>query len=128
MDHIDGDLAQIVQNRDQPGRMLTRMMPVQPQFSGGVNYSIIPASVKAAEAWGIPQGQIVPVYQAFGGRGYAAWTLPTASQEQQILATWGEVVPQPAFDYAYSWGTQADDSALVNTPALQSVFAAHNSA
>jgi hypothetical protein len=54
--------------------------------------------------------------------------LPTASQEQQILATWGAVVPQPAFDFAYSWGIQENDSALVNTPSLQSVLAAHNAA
>src|SRR5205085_2691189 len=56
----------------------------------------------------------------------SSWTLPTASQEQQILATWGSVVPQPAFDYAYSWGVQNSDAALEDTPALQSVFASHN--
>src|SRR5207253_3026636 len=70
--------------------------------------------------------QIVPVYQAFGGGGYSAWILPTATQEQQILSTWGALVPNPAFDYAYSWGVQSSDTALENTPSLQSVFAAHN--
>ncbi len=100
--------------------------PVRPQFSNGVNYSVIPDAVSAAESAGIPASQIVPVYQAFGGGGYTSYTLPTASQAQQILSTWGSVVPNPAFDYAYSWGTQSGDSALVNTPALQQVFAAHN--
>jgi hypothetical protein len=78
--------------------------PIRPQFSGGADYDVIPAYVSAAERSGIPLSRIVPVYQAFGGGGYASWTLPTASQEQQILAAWGAVVPQPAFDFAYSWG------------------------
>jgi hypothetical protein len=102
--------------------------PAQPLFSGGVNYDIIPAAVTAAEAAGIPLSQVVPVYQAFGGGDFSSWTLPTADQEQQVLATWAAVVPQPAFDYAYSWETQDGDSALVNTLALQSVLAAHNAA
>jgi hypothetical protein len=101
--------------------------PIRPQFSGGADYSVIGAGVKAAEAAGIPQAQIVPVYQAFGGGGYSSWTAPSAAQEQQILSTWGSLVPSPAFDYAYSWGTQDGDTALANDPALQQVFAAHNS-
>jgi PKD repeat protein len=99
--------------------------PVQTQF-GGANYNIITAAVAAAEAWGITQSQIIPVYQAFGGGGYSSWILPTASQAQQILATWASVVPNPAFDYTYSWGIQNNDSALVNSPDLLSVYAAHN--
>jgi hypothetical protein len=99
--------------------------PVQTQF-GGANYSIIGAAVSAAEAWGITQSQIVPVFQTFGGGGYSNWILPTASQEQQILSTWAGLIPNPAFDYAYSWGIQNSDSALVNSPDLQSVLAAHN--
>jgi hypothetical protein len=70
----------------------------------------------------------VPVYQAFGGGGYSDWILPTPAQEQQILSTWGSVVPAPAFDYAYSWGVQVGDTALSDDPALQAVFAAHNGA
>src|SRR5262249_49566116 len=101
--------------------------PVQPQYNGA-NYSIIATAVQAAEASGIPLSQIVPEYQAFGGGGYSNWILPTASQAQQMLAIWGSLVPQPAFDYAYSWGIQQNDSALVNSPSLQSVFAAHNAA
>jgi hypothetical protein len=100
--------------------------PVRPQFTGGVDYSVIPDAVSAAEAAGISLNQIVPVYQAFGGGGYSSWTMPTASQEQQILSTWASVVPTPVFDYAYSWGVQDGDSALGGSPALQQVFAAHN--
>src|SRR5207302_1280635 len=99
--------------------------PVQKQFNGA-NYNIIAATVTAAEAWGIKLSQIVPVYQAFGDG--TTWVMPTASQEQQILATWAPLVPQPAFDYAYSWGVQNNDTALVGSSSLQAVFAAHNAA
>jgi hypothetical protein len=88
--------------------------------------NIIPLAVQAAESIGIPQKDLVPVYQAFGGGGYASWILPTAAQEQAILSEWGSVLPNPAFDYAYSWRTQQGDAALGQDPALQQVFAAHN--
>src|SRR5205085_12190508 len=97
-----------------------------PVKASGVDYGIIPTAVSAAEAQGISLTQIVPVYQAFGGGGYSIWTLPTAAQEQQILATWASVVPNPPFDYAYSWGSQAGDSSLSGSADLQQVFAAHN--
>ncbi len=100
--------------------------PVRPQFSGGMDLSVIDKGVAAAEAVGWSQSQIVPVYQAFGGGGYSSWTLPTASQEQQILAEWGKLTPNPRFDYAYSWGSQDGDTALSGSSASQQVFAAHN--
>jgi len=98
---------------------------------GGCDYSGITSAVAAAQAAGIPPGSIVPVYQAFGGGGYSddgggQYTLPTVSQEEQILAVWGALVPNPVFDYAYSWGTQNSDQALEDSPALQAVFSAHN--
>jgi hypothetical protein len=100
--------------------------PVRPQFTGGVNYSVIPDAVSAAEAAGITLSQIVPVYQAFGGGQYTSYTMPTASQEQQLLSTWGSIVPSPAFDYTYSWGAQQGDMSLSGSTALQQVFAVHN--
>jgi hypothetical protein len=39
----------------------------------------------------------VPVYQAFGG-GYASYILPTASEEQTLLSTWGSPTPIPTPD------------------------------
>jgi hypothetical protein len=100
--------------------------PVRPQFTGGVDYAVIGAGVKAAEAEGIPASSIVPVYQAFGGGGYSSWTLPTPAQEQMILSAWGSIVPNPVFDYAYSWGVQDADQALSSTPDLQPIFLQHN--
>jgi hypothetical protein len=96
------------------------------------SYGWIPAAVSAAEAAGIPLADVVPVYQAFG---YGNWVddgggrymLPSATQELQLLATWGSAVPSPAFDYAYSWGSQNGDTPLSATPSLQAVFLAHNS-
>lgn len=101
--------------------------PVQPQFTGGIDLSIIPDAVNAAVTQGIPLSQIVPVYQAFGGSGSSTWTLPTAAQEQAILATWGAVVPNPAFDYAYAWaGVPSGDTAISDNRSLQAVFLTHN--
>jgi hypothetical protein len=100
--------------------------PVRPQFTGGVDYSVISAGVNAAEAAGIPANRIVPVYQAFGGGGFTSYTLPTPAQEQQILSTWASLVPNAAFDYAYSWGVQDGDQALSTTLGLQPIFLQHN--
>jgi hypothetical protein len=100
--------------------------PVNVNVPNNLDYGIIPLAVSTAEADGVPQSDIVPVYQAFGGGGYSDWILPTPVQEQQILSTWGSAVPTPAFDYAYSWGIQVGDTALSDDPGLQQVFAAHN--
>src|SRR6202046_1494713 len=100
--------------------------PVNTNVPGNYDLNTIPLAVQAAESIGIPQKDLVPVYQAFGGGGYASWILPTAAQEQAILSEWGSVTPNPAFDYAYSWGSQDGDTALSQDTALQQVFAAHN--
>jgi hypothetical protein len=100
--------------------------PVQTNVPNNYDLNIIPLAVQAAEAIGIPQKDLVPVYQAFGGGSYSTYILPTAAQEQAILSEWGSVLPNPAFDYTYSWGAQVGDTALSNDSALQQVFAAHN--
>lgn len=94
-------------------------------------YAEIAEYVKMAEANGWPRSEIVPVYQTFGGGNYSDddnghWVLPTVTQEHQMLADWAAVVPDPKFDYAYSWGSQNGDTALNQSPALQAVFAAKN--
>ncbi|MGO9961406.1 MAG: hypothetical protein ACLP50_36435 [Solirubrobacteraceae bacterium] len=99
--------------------------PCRKEFKG-CNYAVISDGVAAAEAEGYPERQLIPVYQAFGGGGYKSWTLPTAAQEEEILATWGVLVPAPAFDYAYAWGRQDKDKSLERSKPLQAVFAAHN--
>jgi hypothetical protein len=97
------------------------------------DFDMIDRYVAAAEASGISRGRMVPVYQAFGGGdwsdgGGGRYTLPTAAQEQQILARWGALVPVATFDFAYSWGSQHGDAALDSSLELQTVFASHNRA
>jgi hypothetical protein len=99
----------------------------------GCDFEMIDRFVTAAESWGVPRSRMVPVYQAVGGGGWVddsggQYTVPTVSQERQILARWKTLIPRPVFDYAYSWGSQKDDVALENSPDLQKLFSAHNSA
>jgi hypothetical protein len=97
------------------------------------DYEMIDRYVAAAEAWGIPRSNMVPVFQAFGGGNWSddgggKYVMPTEKQMQQILERWETVVPAPVFDFAYSWGSQKADDALENSPDLQAVFARHNNA
>ncbi|XUJ33387.1 hypothetical protein ACQ5SK_37155 [Bradyrhizobium japonicum] len=96
-----------------------------------VDLSTIDKYVAAAEQAGIPLNSIVPVYQTFGGGDWITengthHVLPTAQQEQAMIDHWAELVPNPAFDYAYAWGSQEGDTALEDSPELQQVFLAHN--
>ncbi len=106
--------------------------PCRVELNNTCDYSYITKAVSAAQASGVPLAAIVPVYQAFGGGawvddGGGAYLMPNATQEQQILDTWKSVVPNPVFDYAYSWGSQNGDTSLSGSIALQQVFANHNS-
>lgn len=97
----------------------------------GCDYTYITKAVSAAQTWGIPTANIVPVYQTFGGGTWSvddggSYMMPTATQLQTILNTWGSVVPNPVFDQAYSWGVQNGDTALFQSPELQTVMQAHN--
>lgn len=99
----------------------------------GCDFGMIARFVTAAEAAGIPAAAIVPVYQSFGGGswvddGYGRYQLPTATEEREILARWHALVPSPAFDYVYSWGSQRSDNALQESPELQTVFRHQNAA
>ena len=99
--------------------------PVRPELPNGFDLAVIRDAVQAAEKAGWQHSQIVPIYQAFGQGGTVpadGYDLPTAAQEQQILQTWATVTPNPVFDFAYSWGIQDGDNALVSTPSLQAVF------
>ena len=96
-----------------------------------IDYNMIDKAVAAAEASGIPAADIVPVFQTFGGGNWiddsgGHYVMPTAAQEQQMLAHWAALTPNPAFDYAYAWGSQNGDQSLESSQALQSVFLQHN--
>jgi hypothetical protein len=105
--------------------------PCRTELGNSCNYSWIGLAVNAAQAEGIPIADIVPVYQAFGGGtetddGGGSYSLPTAAEAAEILSTWGSYVPTPAFDYAYSWGSQNQDVGMSSSTPMQQLFLAHN--
>ncbi len=98
---------------------------------GGCDYDIIDRYVGAASDAGIPAGQIVPIYQAFGSGDWLTDTggryiMPDDKQETAILARWRQRLPVPEMDMAYSWGSQSSDSTLGQSDRLQAVFAGYN--
>ncbi|HEX2772450.1 MAG TPA: hypothetical protein VHN18_08490 [Micromonosporaceae bacterium] len=103
----------------------------------GCLLSKVDDTVRRAAAAGIPRRAMVPVFQAFGqscSSGSNYYRLPNAAEARALLARWAAAVPQPAFDYTYTWGRQgsscpslADADGEGGYPDLQSVFAAHNS-
>lgn len=98
----------------------------------GCDPGMIDSYVRAAVSAGIPTSDIVPVYQSFGGGswvddGGGHYVLPTAEEARMIICDWASLIPQPVFDYTYSWGSQRGDQALgTSPPELKAVFSAHN--
>jgi hypothetical protein len=98
----------------------------------GCDPTMIASYVAAAERFGIPKSSIIPVYQAFGGGtwiddGDGSYQLPTAAQMKSILAQWAKLIPNPVFDFVYSWGSQRADAGLAGAPPdVLAVLAAHN--
>ncbi|MER9599467.1 calcium-binding protein [Mesorhizobium sp. M0244] len=96
-----------------------------------VDYDMIDRAVAAAVKSGIPINNIVPVFQAFGGGNWETsdggrQVMPTAEQMQTMMDHWAKLVPSPAFDYTYKWGTQNGDTALESSSELQAFFREHN--
>jgi hypothetical protein len=108
------------------GLDLIGLDPYPVTSAGPPDYREIAGYVAAAQAAGWPVSRIVPVYQVFGHSSEGDWMLPTTDQERVMLADWAAVTPAPAFDYAYSWGSQSGDTGLARSPALQAIFAAKN--
>jgi hypothetical protein len=105
--------------------------PYPVRSNGTLDFDVIDKHVAAALDAGISLDQIVPVYQTFGGGGWATdtggqYAMPTVAQAQEIFAHWDALVPNPAFDYAYSWGSQNGDVALESSQGLQDLFLQHN--
>jgi hypothetical protein len=64
----------------------------------------IDAQVNAAINAGIQRSVIVPTFQLFGRA--TSWRSPSTTELKTILARWSANVPNPPFDYSYSWGCQ----------------------
>jgi hypothetical protein len=103
------------------------------------NGGLILQRVQAAIANGIPLSAIVPVFQAFGQEGRldgksSYYRTPTTTEFQGMLDLWKSLVPNPSFDFVYTWGIQCTESrcpapqSLKNHSELQLLIKQHNSA
>ncbi|CCV10198.1 calcium-binding protein [Mesorhizobium sp. STM 4661] len=102
-----------------------------PVRTTAVDFNYIDRAVAAALEAGIPKSAIIPVYQTFGGGGWAtntggSYVMPTTSQMQTMMDHWERLVPNPAFDMAYKWASQNGETSLGNTSSMQSFFLQHN--
>ena len=99
--------------------------------------SKISQRVELATANGIPLPAIVPVFEAFGQEGRLDgksiyYRTPTTTEFQDMLNLWESLVPNPVFDFAYTWGIQCTAStcpapqSLKNHPELQLLIKQHN--
>jgi hypothetical protein len=99
--------------------------------------SKISQRVQSAIANGIPVSAIVPVFEAFGQEGRLDgksiyYRTPTTTEFQDMLDLWKSLVPNPVFDFAYTWGIQCTQStcpasqSLKNHPELQLLIKQHN--
>jgi hypothetical protein len=100
--------------------------------TGECDFTMIDRYVDAAVAAAIPLDRIVPTYQTFGGGNWiddqgGHYEVPSRGHEIELISHWANLVPNPVFDYAYSWGAQQSDVALENSPPLRAVLAEHNS-
>ena len=98
---------------------------------------VISQRVQLAIANGIPQSAIVPVFEAFGQEGRQDgksifYRTPTTKEFQDMLDLWNSLIPNPVFDFTYTWGIQCTNStcpapqALKNHPELQDLIKKHN--
>ena len=127
----------------QPRKTHVDLVGVDPypcHYAGGrtavpCDYGLIRDRVAAARSHGIPQSAIVPVFQDFGQQGRVGGSLyyrmPGPNELRTILATWRDLIPSPALDAAYTFGTQCSTTcpapqALQNHPEIQAVVRAYN--
>jgi hypothetical protein len=88
---------------------------------------LITEAVEGSVANGIPRSVLVPVFQAFGRGADSAPDqprMPTPAQMEQIFARWDSLLPNPVFDYTYSWAIQPEwmETALSTDPRMQTVY------
>ncbi|RJL32196.1 hypothetical protein [Bailinhaonella thermotolerans] len=73
------------------------------------DFGLIEREFKKAEAAGIPRAVMVPKYQTFGQDctgGENGYRLPSERDMITMLLIWHRLLPNPAFEMAYSWGNQ----------------------
>lgn len=72
----------------------------------------IDRAVASITANGWPLRRVVPVYQAFGNYPGGNWVCPTVAQFNAMMAEWGSLLPNPVFEFIYSWAVQSGDNAM----------------
>jgi hypothetical protein len=99
--------------------------------------SAITSKVQLAISKGIPASSIVPTFQTFGQAGRIDgktiyYRMPTTTEMTDMFTAWHSLVPNPAFDYAYSFGVQCTSTscpasqAVINHPEIQTLVQQHN--
>jgi hypothetical protein len=99
--------------------------------------SSITTKVNLAISKGIPVSAIVPTFQTFGQAGRSDgktvyYRLPTTTELTDMINAWHDLVPNPVFDYAYSFGVQCSASscpapqAIANRTEIQAIVQQHN--
>lgn len=94
----------------------------------------IDLEVQRAIEGGISLDAIVPVFQVFGQRCAANkskyYLQPTAAELKAMLAEWHALVPNPEFDYTYTWRSSGPACPALDradgSSSLQSVMQGHN--
>ena len=90
----------------------------------------IDLEVQRAIDGGIPADHIVPVFQVFGqacSAKAAYYALPSAAALRDMFTQWRDSVPDPAFDFAYTWRSEGPACpSLDRAKSLQAVVRAHN--
>jgi hypothetical protein len=75
----------------------------------GCGFDRIGTTVGLAETKGIPRAALVPVIQVFGQTCNTEqshyYKLPSQDELRQALARWDAEVPDPVFDFAYTWAS-----------------------
>ncbi len=103
----------------------------------GCHFEKIDSAVQDATAKGVPAAAMVPVIQVFGQYCNTEQThyyiLPTVAQMHEMLARWDALVPNPTFDFSYTWRSKgpacpALDKAngTAGYADLQSIMREHN--
>lgn len=111
--------------------------PFPCRVSGGCSADKVDLEVARAVRGGIPVESIVPVFQVFGqdcaAKQTKFYSQPSPSELAAMLNHWAALVPNPAFDFAYTWRSEgpacpALDRATGHNgyPNLQAVIKQHN--
>ncbi len=110
--------------------------PFPCRIGNGCSPDKIDLEVSRAISGGIPADQIVPVFQVFGQecahKKAKYYAQPTADELQTMINHWSALIPDPDFDFTYTWRSEGpacpglDVATGGSHPGLQAVIKRHN--